>query len=115
MTDPKTAAELHELVKLWPEEARPICCDWWTNPQGAACFHYGPCMFENSHAIDLHVASGIRWLLKKDLRHLIPEWTDNCHPEFREGYFLDDAQVDGCWPTLFPGIHAAILSQKGKA
>ena len=61
----------------------------------------------DDHAIDLHVASGLRWLLDD----LMCVWMSDRDGQFCVGRWNES----DCYaaPTLFLALHAAIIATKG--
>lgn len=113
MPDHMTAEALHALVSQWPVEARDK--DLVFNPMN----EYGETLgwecegefITDRHAIALHEASGLRWLIEQHLEsglrvcrtpfgkppHFVVAWGDE-NDKWHEA------------PTLIDAIHAAIMA-----
>lgn len=112
--DPLTAQDLYELVSQWPKEARQIGLDFndyengfpshWTLDYGTREF----CPL--NYAIDLHIASGLRWLLRTSRVNIYPPSEDDSHFTL----IINTERVYDA-PTLFLALHAAILAAKENA
>lgn len=102
--DPTTAAELHALVSQWPAEARPKDLDMayneWYNTNSVSM------IYDDSHALDLHIASGLRWLLSRGRVKLFPPGPNGVAYAVACGLKLSTGL------TPFLALHAAIISQK---
>lgn len=117
MPDPMTAEALSNLVSQWPMEARPEGLDFverdyakgyrphWTIDQGTCDF----CAVQ--HAIALHEASGLRWLLH--------EWCCSvriCPPELGDGtayVIVIGGNMQGnahSAPTIIEALHHAVMA-----
>ena len=129
-SDPTTAAELHALVAQWPEEAREMDLEY--APEGAKRYSqtYDEARpIKNArwelegepisvrHAIDLHVASGIRWLLTEAF--VVRSYATHQNGRTRIVLYGSGARSRK-WnietpfeaPTLFLATHAAIVAAK---
>ena len=137
--DPTTAAELHALVAQWPEEAREMDLEY--APGGAKRYSqtYDEARpIKNArwelegepisvrHAIDLHVASGIKFLYRHRDVDCITITTDTPimskeATRIEMDLFQDPAlrnrtrpgAANHEAPTLLHALHAAILATKG--
>lgn len=101
MPDPMTAEALHALVSQWPVEARPEMVD--TTRDGSWCLYTDRYM-TLAHAIALHEASGLRWLI--ELGYAV--WQDQIDGMFRVGPWNETRSWEG--RTLIEALHAAIMA-----
>lgn len=120
-----TAQELYAMVSQWPEGARPndldygpprpttpshIPWEWWTYARSERDSGFrARSPISQAHAIDLHVASGIMWLVVYAHNQSAVIATSYL------GYWVatdKDGPVHSA-PTLFLALHAAILATKG--
>jgi hypothetical protein len=116
-SDPMTASELHTLVSQWPQEARPFPPLTYSPPHpemgGVACW-FGTCnpnATDMAHAIALHEASGLRWLLHEwccSVRICPPEMSDGTAYVIVIGGNMKSNQHTA--PTLIEAISAAIMA-----
>lgn len=112
-SDPMTAEALHALVSQWPQEARDK--DLVFNPANKYGESLGwECEGEfiiDRHAIALHEASGLRWLLHEwccSVRIFPPEMDDGtAYVIVIGGNTNDNHHVS---PTLIEAISAAIMA-----
>ena len=104
--------QLAELVKGWPDEARPGD-GWESNPTG---YMVGGCYAPVPVAAALHVASGLEWLAQVEVIEiqfdhesdwLLCRWTN------AKGVSALDGQYPA--PTLIAAVSAAIMAVKGGA
>lgn len=123
-SDPTTAAELHALVELWPEEARPTGL-LWHYPTRSFIFGGVGWIYTVPHAIDLHVASGIKFLYRHRDVDCITITTDTPimskeATRIEMDLFQDPAlrnrtrpgAANHEAPTLLLALHAAIVAAK---
>ena len=109
-SDPTTAAELHALVSQWPVEAQPKAVEFEDDAGELICCNkYGAC-FYLPHAIDLHIASGLRWYMARQESQIktanLMIRGDGLHSIRRS----DDSDSDGSGPSHLHALHAAIMA-----
>jgi hypothetical protein len=122
-SDPTTAAELLALVSQWPEEARSEHVEV---DDVAAWTKHGGRHMSITHTIDLHIASGIKFLYRHCDVDCITITTDTPimskeATRIEMDLFQDPAlrnrtrpgAANHEAPTLFLALHAAIIATKG--
>jgi hypothetical protein len=109
-----TASEVYELVKGWPDEARPKQLEFLRKQWRPTNYlRNDPPLFD-FHAADLHALAGLRWLAQVDVVEvqfdhesdwLVCLWTE------AKGVAVRESQHPG--PTLLHAVSDAVMAVKG--